>query len=232
MKRNRSMYWAFGAAALMLTACAPKEGADLEPWATAVGQFPAYFQEYWKDAEDAAASLPEGTLFFADLDGNSQPELYLTYSTGMGKQTGILAFDLSSEQPELLGSAYLGVAPLDERMEFTRWEEENGAVLHTDGIIPVGAANQMTPHIESFLRLTADGLTVEELHYTVQDTGETIYYSGGEPITEEEYRRLRREQCGDGIGAAVAVSSELNFLEEPEAFVSALQEGCRSWTEV
>lgn len=220
--------------AMLFTACQAQKEAQLPDGMA--DQLVAHFEEYWHQEVPAGTALAEGHLFFADLDGNAFPELYITYSAGMGKQTGLLAFAAQGDAPELLGNAYLAVPPAGEEQElaFTLWGEGQARVLHTEGIIPTGVANLEQEYIESFLSLSEGRLVLRELAYTVLED-EVIYYNGTqdrERVSQQEYEAIRDDYLASAEPlTAVETSDTLSFLEEPDAFARAISDAFAQWSE-
>ncbi len=197
--------------------------------------FAAFFQGRWETVEGAAEhmALPEGMVFFADLDRDDTPELYITYSTGGGKQTGLFAYDVSGAQPEELGGVYLPVAPgVDAALEFSLWEGEKTRVLYTEGELPVGAANPARYVTESFLTLVDGQLSVKELTRVVTE-GETAYFDpaqDGRQVDEKEYQELRRAcLAAEKPLETIKASGNFDFLEEGEYFAGYIRESLEQW---
>lgn len=199
--------------------------------------FASFFQQQWPAVEGAAdaMALPEGTVFFADMDGDGTPELFLTYSTGGGKQTGLLAYNVSGETPKELGSAYLAVAPLGSQLEFSLWEEGGQRVLYTQGELPVGAADPTHYHIESFLSLSDGRLVLAELNYSETEGRSPVYYrtpQSSETVSAAEYEALRCALLPGGEPLETIDAGEpLDFLEDLPAFETAVREAWERWTQ-
>lgn len=196
--------------------------------------FAGYFAERWQTVEGAAdhMSLPEGTVFFADVSGDGAPELYLTYSTGGGKQTGLLAYDVSGGTPRELGMAYLAVAPVGNALEFSLWGEGQERVLYTKGELPVGAANTVRYFTESFLTFSEGRLAATELDYSVDGPQET-YYDGsptGTQVSKEQYERLRAEKLGTQEALETVPQSEpFEFFENDAALAEQVRKALEQW---
>ncbi|MGN0664280.1 MAG: hypothetical protein ACI4L5_04315 [Negativibacillus sp.] len=218
---------------LLLTAC--QKGEETLSLDQCLDTFPDYFQEYWQTAEDAPASIPEGVVFFADLDSNAVPELYLTYSTGMGRQIGLLAFDLQKEKPECLGVSYLALAENGDTLAFSLGGENEKPVLTTKGQVPMGAANSNREYIESFLTLSNGQLNTSELTYSVDENKNVIYYNASQDrkeVSQQEYKALRSEYLrSDEPLLTIQTSGKLNFLENTDLFADSLKESLKNWQE-
>lgn len=80
--------------------------------------FAVYFQDRWQTVEGVAdgMALPKGQVFFTDLNGDGAPECFVTYPTGGGKQTGLLAYVLGGEEPIELGGP---ISQLPRRIRVT-----------------------------------------------------------------------------------------------------------------
>lgn len=212
-----------------------KEDAVAQRDEQLAADFADYFQDRWQTVEGAAdgMALPKGQVFFTDLDGAGMPECFVTYSTGGGKQTGLLVYELGGAKPVELGGAYLPIAPPNtDGLEFSLWGDNESRVLYTQGIVLVGGANPVRVTTECFLILSDGQLVCNEMTYSTTPE-ETTYYSSpfdAESISQAAYEKLRSEYLHSLKPCEfVKTGKTVDFLLNSDAFADAVCAALMQW---
>lgn len=232
LRYHKPRWWMIAAAAVVLAALCVGLLTSPVSASRQAQRFEAYFAQRWQQVEGAAQGIsrPRGTCFWADLDENGVPELYLTYSTGMGKQTGLLAYDLSGEEPVELGQGYLGFA-WDENTRLRLGKNSGGPVLILTGETPAGAANPDRFYEEACLSYSGGIYSLDALSYSQnRDTQICTDLATGQTFSEAELDSWKQRRFSlEGTAQVLTAEEPIDYFEKEGRLAKQISRQLRRW---
>lgn len=232
LRYHKPRWWIIAAAAVVLAALCVGLLTSPASASRQAQRFEAYFAQRWQQVEGAEESMsqPRGSVFWTDLDENGVPELYLTYSTGMGKQTGLLAYDLSGEDPVELGQGYLGFA-WDENTQLRLGKNSGGPVLILTGETPAGAANPDRFYEEIYLTYSDGAYSLDALAYSQnQDTQLYTDLATGQTFSPAKFDSYKQQRfLLESTYVVLAVEKPIDYFEKEGELAKEISRQLRRW---
>lgn len=232
LRYHKPRWWMIAAAAIVLAVLCVGLLTSPAHANRQAQRFEAYFTQHWQQIEGAeeGMSQPRGTVFWADLDENGVPELYLTYSTSTGRQTGLLAYDLSGEEPVQLGQGYLGFS-WDENTRLRLGKNSGGPVLILTGETPAGAANPDRFYEEICLTYLDGAYSLDALAYSQnQDTQLYTDLATGQAFSPAEFDSWKQQRfLLESTSLVLAVEKPIDYFEKEGELAKEISRQLRRW---